>query len=201
MDRNSDARKAGEYSSWIVNLLMIYLCIAGRSRFAHLDVDYLWLASRDDRRAPNTWLSRQKPVMVCCPKCKKPLHRCSIWLFYLRAHKSLNGVQREHSQYPRSCMPTIGSGGGKSEGMENLAALTTLPFATWLSPVVHAVQTVEVVIRSPTHVPIASYKIHISNFLSSIQFPQWRPCKSCGWFEKDDTYGFLLLCLTLSMWL
>ena len=105
---------------------MIYLCIAGRSRFAHLDVDYLWLASRDDRRAPNTWLSRQKPVLVWCPKCKKPLHRCSIWLFYLRAHKSLNGVQREHSQYPRSCMPTIGSGGGKSEGMEDLSGLTTL---------------------------------------------------------------------------
>ncbi len=28
----------------------------------------------------NSWLSRQKPVLSCCPKCKKPLPRCAICL-------------------------------------------------------------------------------------------------------------------------
>lgn len=31
----------------------------------------------------NSWLSRQKPVLSCCPQCKKPLPRCSICLLSL----------------------------------------------------------------------------------------------------------------------
>lgn len=31
----------------------------------------------------NSWLSRQKPVLTCCPQCKKPLPRCSICLLSL----------------------------------------------------------------------------------------------------------------------
>ena len=33
----------------------------------------------------NSWLSRQKPVLTCCPQCKKPLPRCSICLLSLGA--------------------------------------------------------------------------------------------------------------------
>lgn len=31
----------------------------------------------------NSWLSRQKPLLTCCPQCKKPLPRCSICLLSL----------------------------------------------------------------------------------------------------------------------
>ena len=35
---------------------------------------------RQENIVSSTWLSRQKPVLTCCPTCKKPLPRCSICL-------------------------------------------------------------------------------------------------------------------------
>mmetsp|Transcript_10162 Transcript_10162/g.22004 ORF Transcript_10162/g.22004 Transcript_10162/m.22004 type:complete len:227 (-) Transcript_10162:448-1128(-) len=82
----------------------------------------------------NSWLSRQKPVLTCCPQCKKPLPRCSICLLSLGCLNPYMELQRERNQYPRSGMNMLGSGGGGNiQGMEDLSGLASLPFATWFS--------------------------------------------------------------------
>jgi len=40
----------------------------------------------------NSWLSRQKPILTCCPQCKKPLPRCSICLLSLGCLKKYPGI-------------------------------------------------------------------------------------------------------------
>ena len=79
----------------------------------------------------NSWLSRQKPVLSCCPQCKKPLPRCSICLLSLGCLNPYMELQRERNQYPRSGI--LGSGGGNIQGMEDLTGLASIPFATWFS--------------------------------------------------------------------
>ncbi|KAL3809188.1 hypothetical protein ACHAXA_000707, partial [Cyclostephanos tholiformis] len=82
----------------------------------------------------NSWLSRQKPVLTCCPQCKKPLPRCSICLLSLGCLNPYMELQRERNQYPRSGTPMLGSGGGGSiQGMEDLSGLASIPFATWFA--------------------------------------------------------------------
>jgi hypothetical protein len=76
----------------------------------------------------NSWLSRQKPVLTCCPQCKKPLPRCSICLLTLNCLNPYMELQRERG---------LGRGGavdgGSIEGMEDLSGLASIPFATWFS--------------------------------------------------------------------
>lgn len=82
----------------------------------------------------NSWLSRQKPVLTCCPQCKKPLPRCSICLLSMGCLNPYMELQRERNQYPRSGMPLLGGGGGGNiQGMEDLSGLASIPFATWFS--------------------------------------------------------------------
>mmetsp|Transcript_34759 Transcript_34759/g.63932 ORF Transcript_34759/g.63932 Transcript_34759/m.63932 type:complete len:654 (+) Transcript_34759:231-2192(+) len=82
----------------------------------------------------NSWLSRQKPVLTCCPQCKKPLPRCSICLLSLGCLNPYMELQRERNQYPRTGMSMLGSGGGGNiQGMEDLSGLASIPFATWWS--------------------------------------------------------------------
>ena len=78
----------------------------------------------------NSWLSRQKPVLSCCPQCKKPLPRCSICLLSLGYLNPYMELQRERNQYPRN---GSNGGGGNVQGMEDLSGLASLPFATWFS--------------------------------------------------------------------
>lgn len=78
----------------------------------------------------NNWLSRQKPVLTCCPQCKKPLPRCSICLLSLGCLNPYMELQRERNQYhppPRSGAPVM------QGGMEDLSGLANVPFATWFS--------------------------------------------------------------------
>ena len=79
----------------------------------------------------NSWLSRQKPVLSCCPQCKKPLPRCSICLLSLGCLNPYMELQRERNQYPRS--GSGGGSGGNIQGMEDLSGLASIPFATWFS--------------------------------------------------------------------
>ncbi|KAL9185651.1 hypothetical protein ACHAXT_003428 [Thalassiosira profunda] len=79
----------------------------------------------------NSWLSRQKPVLSCCPQCKKPLPRCSICLLSLGCLNPFTELQRERNQYPRS--GSGGGAGGNIQGMEDLSGLASIPFATWFS--------------------------------------------------------------------
>jgi len=80
----------------------------------------------------NSWLSRQKPVLTCCPQCKKPLPRCSICLLSLGCLNPYMELQRERNQYPRNGISMLGSGGVCSV-VEDLSGLASVPFATWFS--------------------------------------------------------------------
>lgn len=72
----------------------------------------------------NSWLSRQKPVLTCCPQCKKPLPRCSICLLSLGCLNPYLELQRERNQYSRG---GVGSGGTNQGVIEDLSGLANIP--------------------------------------------------------------------------
>jgi len=80
----------------------------------------------------NSWLSRQKPVLTCCPQCKKPLPRCSICLLSMGCLNPYMELQRERNQYPRGGMTMMGAGGMQGS-MEDLSGLANIPFAEWFT--------------------------------------------------------------------
>ncbi len=80
----------------------------------------------------NSWLSRQKPVLTCCPQCKKPLPRCSICLLSMGCLNPYMELQRERNQYPRGGMAIMGAGGMQGS-MEDLSGLANIPFAEWFT--------------------------------------------------------------------
>lgn len=77
---------------------------------------------RQEGIVANSWLSRQKPVLTCCPTCKKPLPRCSICLLSMGCLNPYLELQRERNQYPRG-----GSGQMLSTGNEDLSGLANIP--------------------------------------------------------------------------
>ncbi|KAL7519277.1 hypothetical protein ACHAWX_004064 [Stephanocyclus meneghinianus] len=78
---------------------------------------------RQEGIVANSWLSRQKPVLTCCPTCKKPLPRCSICLLSLGCLNPYMELQRERNQHPRGGGPMIVGGGS-----EDLSGLANIPF-------------------------------------------------------------------------
>ena len=68
----------------------------------------------------NQWLSKMKPVLSCCPQCRKPLPRCSICLLSLGALNPYMELTRER-----------GRGGPKAA--DDLSSLANLPFAEWFT--------------------------------------------------------------------
>ncbi|EJK61562.1 hypothetical protein THAOC_17929 [Thalassiosira oceanica] len=80
----------------------------------------------------NSWLSRQKPVLSCCPQCKKPLPRCAVCLLSMGCLNPYMELQRERGAYSR------GGGAGKQlqqqqQGAEDLSGLASVPFSDWWS--------------------------------------------------------------------
>jgi WD40 repeat protein len=76
----------------------------------------------------NSWLSRQNPVLQCCPQCKKPLPRCSICLLSLGCLNPYMELQRERNQFPRNAMPA-----DKKAMVDDLSGLASIPFAEWFT--------------------------------------------------------------------
>ena len=83
---------------------------------------------RQENIVANSWLSRQKPVLTCCPTCKKPLPRCSICLLSMGCLNPYMELQRERNQYPRGSGHMIAPGGN-----EDLSGLANIPFAEWFT--------------------------------------------------------------------
>ena len=79
----------------------------------------------------NSWLSRQKPVLSCCPQCKKPLPRCAVCLLPMGCLNPYIELQRERGAYSRA------GGTGKQQqqqqGVEDLSGLAAVPFSNWWS--------------------------------------------------------------------
>jgi len=76
----------------------------------------------------NSWLSRQNPVLTCCPQCKKPLPRCSICLLSLGCLNPYMELQRERNQYPRNATSM-----DKKAMADDLSGLANIPFAEWFT--------------------------------------------------------------------
>lgn len=77
---------------------------------------------RQEGIVANSWLSRQKPVLTCCPTCKKPLPRCSICLLSMGCLNPYMELQRERNQLPRG-------GGGQmlASNDDDLSGLANIP--------------------------------------------------------------------------
>ena len=75
----------------------------------------------------NNWLSRQKPVLPCCPNpvCRKPLPRCSICLLPLGCLNPYMELRREGNRFSRGSH-------GQQRG-EDLSSLANMPFAEWFA--------------------------------------------------------------------
>lgn len=70
----------------------------------------------------NQWLSKMKPVLSCCPQCRKPLPRCSICLLGLGVLNPYMQLTREMSR-PVSRNP--------ASGQDDLGALPLAEWFTW----------------------------------------------------------------------
>ncbi len=83
---------------------------------------------RRQENIANNWLSRQKPVLPCCPNpvCRKPLPRCSICLLPLGCLNPYMELRREGNRLSRGSH-------GQSRGGEDLSALANMPLAEWFT--------------------------------------------------------------------
>jgi hypothetical protein len=67
------------------------------------------------------WLSKMKPVLSCCPQCRKPLPRCAVCLLSLGCLNPYMELTRERSRP------------GPRGGADDLSSLANLPFAEWFT--------------------------------------------------------------------
>ena len=74
--------------------------------------------ARKQEGITNQWLSRAKDVLSCCPRCRKPLPRCSICLLSL-------GCLNPYMELKKA--------GAKNRGVNDLSSLASLPFAEWFT--------------------------------------------------------------------
>jgi WD repeat-containing protein mio len=78
------------------------------------------LGLRRQDNPPNQWLSKMKNVLPCCPRCRKPLPRCSICMLSL-------GVPNPYYELTKDRPRTTGP------ASDDLSTLANLPFAEWFS--------------------------------------------------------------------
>jgi hypothetical protein len=82
------------------------------------------LGLRRNEGNANQWLSKMKPVLSCCPQCRKPLPRCSICMLSLGVLNPYMELTRERSRPgPR----------GIATAPDDLSMLANLPFAEWFT--------------------------------------------------------------------
>lgn len=70
------------------------------------------------------WLSKMKPVLSCCPQCRKPLPRCAICLLPLGCLNPYMELTRDRSRPGPRGSPSPASA-------DDLSSLANLPFAEW----------------------------------------------------------------------
>jgi hypothetical protein len=74
----------------------------------------------------NQWLSKMKPVLSCCPQCRKPLPRCAICMLSLGALNPYMELTKERSRPARG-------GGTPLQPPDDLSSLANFPFAEWFT--------------------------------------------------------------------
>jgi len=87
---------------------------------------------RRQKGMANSWLSRQKPVLSCCPSCRKPLPRCVICLLPMGCLNPYLELKRERGDRIMASSRTS-SGGGYGSVDESLSGLANIPLAEWFT--------------------------------------------------------------------
>ena len=82
----------------------------------------------------SSWLRRQKPVLTCCPACRKPLPRCYVCLLPLSCLNPYLELQR-NQMIGRASSSVSGrsSSGADNDKAASLASLPSHPFADWFT--------------------------------------------------------------------
>lgn len=73
--------------------------------------------TRQDSHA-NQWLSKMKPVLSCCPQCRKPLPRCAVCLLPM-------GVLNPYCELTKDR--------GRRQTPDDLSSMTNMPIAEWFT--------------------------------------------------------------------
>jgi WD repeat-containing protein mio len=85
------------------------------------------LGLRRNEMNSNQWLSKMKPVLSCCPQCRKPLPRCSICLLSLGCLNPYMELTRDRSR------PGPRGASSPMQSTDDLSSLANLPFAEWFT--------------------------------------------------------------------
>ena len=94
----------------------------------------LGLKSQDTHASQ--WLSKMKPVLSCCPQCRKPLPRCSICMLSLGALNPYMELTKDRSHHHRNSNNnnnTTITGPLSPPLVGDLTTLGNLPFAEWFT--------------------------------------------------------------------
>lgn len=82
------------------------------------------LGLRQKESNANQWLSKMKPVLSCCPQCRKPLPRCAICMLSLGALNPYLELTKERARSSR---------GPSTTALDDYSSLANLPFAEWFT--------------------------------------------------------------------
>ena len=85
------------------------------------------LGLRRNEMNANQWLSKMRPVLSCCPQCRKPLPRCSICLLSLGTLNPYMELTKDRARPgPRGMASSM-------QTTDDLGSLANLPFAEWFT--------------------------------------------------------------------
>ena len=85
------------------------------------------LGLRRNEMNANQWLSKMRPVLSCCPQCRKPLPRCSICLLSLGCLNPYMELTKDRARPgPRGIASPM-------QSTDDLGSLANLPFAEWFT--------------------------------------------------------------------
>lgn len=120
---------AGEvrYTITINHFSLIYICVFYIHFSSSLPVDCM-----QKQHQTSAWLRRQRPVMNCCPNCKKPLPKCYICLSFMglmnpQVEVKMTLARRNHrtAQVTQAALEcTHGAAGGDNTGDKNAVSST-----------------------------------------------------------------------------
>ena len=79
------------------------------------------LGLRSQDSTANQWLSKMKPILSCCPQCRKPLPRCAICMLSLGTLNPFVELAKQSSR-PRT-----------QQQSDDFSSMGNLPFAEWFS--------------------------------------------------------------------
>jgi len=89
---------------------------------------------RRQKGMANTWLSREKPVLSCCPSCRKPLPRCAVCLLPMGCLNPYLELKRDRLAASSQMLQRTSTLDSSTDVVdESLSGLANLPFVEWFT--------------------------------------------------------------------